>query len=323
MRQPLISIVGTTATGKTAVALELAQAAIAAKKYARVHLISADSRQVYSELAILSGADVPDDFTAASDPNFSFPFFQNQEKTIILHGVSMLAATDEWSVALFREFALKILRTALGANELVIIVGGTGLYHAHLMQLDPALMIPPDPIWRAEALTLSIESLHEVLKALDAKKLENLNHSDKNNPRRLQRAIEVARTTPIALPEWQVTTIASYTQQYFGLSISREALAERIQLRVQKRLEQKVLSEVTAYFLTYGELDLPSASTLGLKELWAYQQGEISREVALEKWTTAEVQYARRQAVWWKKQPGMHWLDSTLAAAQILESITE
>lgn len=323
MKQQLISIVGTTATGKTDLALSLAAALLASKKTQRVHLISADSRQVYAELPLLSGADIPEHFTRTTNTDFSFPFFENTDKTIVLHGVSMLRATDEWSVALFRDFALRILSEAVQKNEACILVGGTGLYHAHVLQTDPALMVPPDPTWRKEAVTLSVDALKEVLARLSPEKMQNMNQSDSNNPRRLQRAIEVARRKPSALPKWQLATIAAFEHRYLGIRISSDELQARITQRVQKRLDQGVLKEVEAYNAQFGTRDLPSSSTLGLYELTQVLRGELSLEAAIEKWSLAEFQYAKRQHVWWNKQKNVYWIDPTASISEVLDSITE
>lgn len=323
MKQQLLSIVGTTATGKSDFAFALAQALLETERSKRVHLISADSRQIYVELPILSGADIPDNFTQTSNTDYALPFFQNSEKNILLHGVSMLSATSEWSVALFRDFALRILNLALQRNEVCILVGGTGLYHEHVLQTDPALLVPPDPIWRNEAITLSVASLKELLATVAPQKLDAMNQSDSNNPRRLQRAIEVARATLTPLPQWQVDTIGAYEHAYVGLSVSTQELQQRILQRIQKRLKQGVLEEVQRYVTHFGGEDLQSSSTLGLSELAQHLRGDVQLDVAVERWLLAEFQYAKRQQVWWNKQKAVYWVKPTESPLEVMENITK
>ena len=99
----IISIVGATATGKTALALKVAEDLLANKKAQRVFLLSADSRQVYKGLENLTGADVPENFSLISDQNFSYDCFANSKKNIFLLGVSIVDVNEAWSVAHFKK----------------------------------------------------------------------------------------------------------------------------------------------------------------------------------------------------------------------------
>lgn len=325
MSQPLVSIVGTTATGKTDVAFELAELALSQGMYSEVHVLSADSRQVYGELPILSGADIPEQFMFAdSEEEFGYGYFHNQEKTIFLHGAGMLSVSDEWSVALFRELALRVLHHAVSTKALVIIVGGTGLYHDHVLQTDPSLLVPPDPEWRQEAVAMSVGALKELLVQVSATTFEAMNNSDRNNPRRLQRAIEVAKADPRTLPDWQTEVISQVDHQYVGISISDAELEERIGLRVQKRLDQGVLDEVRAVKKIENEHQGSNLfSTLGYSELSEHLEGKLTLEEAISRWSVAELQYAKRQHVWWKKQPQVVWFEQPVNTSSILARITE
>lgn len=325
MSQPLVSIVGTTATGKTDVAFELAELALNEGLFSEVHVLSADSRQVYRELPILSGADIPEQFVFTDlQEEFGYGYFHNQQKTIFLHGTGMLSANDEWSVALFRELALRVLQHAVNTNALVIIVGGTGLYHDHVLQTDPSLLVPPDPEWRQEAVDMSVGALKELLVQVSADTFEAMNNSDQNNPRRLQRAIEVAKADKRTLPEWQAEVISQIDHQYVGMSISDAELEERIGLRVQKRLEQGVLDEVRAVKkIEKKHQESNLFTTLGYPELSEHLEGKLTLEEAIARWSVAELQYAKRQQVWWKKQSQVVWFEQPVNTSSILARITE
>lgn len=322
MKHPLVSIVGTTATGKTDVAFALAEAVIISGKYPKVHIISADSRQVYRALPILSGADVPKDFVQKT-AEFLYPFFTNQDETILLHGIGMLDIKDEWSVAVFREFALEIMKYAYEQNHFIIVVGGAGLYHRHILQTDPELNVAPNVEWRGEAADLSVSELQSILLHQAPERLESMNNSDRNNSRRLQRAIEVARADVQPLPEWQFSVIAQTQHVIYGLSVSEAALAERIFDRIDKRLDEGVLNEVRALMSTIAGKDMQISSTLGLSQLIEHIRGRLSLAETIEQWSIAELQYAKRQLVWWKNQTAVQWLEHPVEGVAILESITK
>ena len=306
---PLVSIVGTTATGKTGLALAVAERLCALKHYAAVHLVSADSRQVYADLPLLTGADIPENFTPVPSGVGEHVCFAHPTQPLFLHGVSMLAATQEWSVALFREYVLSLLVSAREKNHAVLLVGGTGLYHAQVLTVDPESSVPPNPEWRAQAAVASVAELQELLQELSPKKYAALNNSDRHNSRRLQRAIEIAKANPGPLPAWQLELAAQYTQQFFGLTLPDDVLHQRIVQRVDTRIKQGVYAEVAEYLSKYS-LDTPAGSSLGLALIAEQLGGVLSEQEMRSAWITAELQYARRQRVWWKKQQDIVWLAS-------------
>ena len=318
MKHPLLSIIGTTATGKTSLALELANQVLADGLYSGVDLIPLDSRQVYANLPILSGADVPAGFIRTmSESEYPQPLYAKPESSIFLHGVSILNADEEWSVAQFQAFALQILAVSLQKNHLPILVGGTGLYHQQLFLDDPHLLIPPNDAWRAEAATLSLVELQTKLKLMNPEKYKALNNSDLHNPRRLQRAIEISLADVPVFPEWQRDVATEYQQQFVGLSLHLEILEQRIKDRIEKRLAQGVIDECTHFLENYTDTTL-AHSTLGLASLSSYIQGTTTSDQLKESWLLEELQYAKRQQVWWKKQSNILWYD-----AQQLEGIAE
>lgn len=323
-KAPLISLIGTTATGKTGSALAFARKIIDEKKYVGVDVISADSRQVFSDLAILSGADVPQGFEKQQSDAFLYPFFASDSaQTIRLHGLCMLSANEEWSVALFKQFALAIIAKSLAEHRLPILVGGTGLYHQHVTGLDPTLFVVPDSQWRKEAALLSVVELQQRLQELAPQKYAALNNSDKHNPRRLQRAIEIAQSPTPQIPGWQKSLLQKLEHHFIGITVSASELSERIKKRVEARIAAGVLEEVQA--LTQLGVDETQAvqSTLGLHEIQKYLAGESTKSELYEQWILAELQYAKRQETWWKKHPSVHWTYSAEEAVAMLLSFTK
>lgn len=296
-KYPVFSIVGTTAVGKTEFAFKAAEALLATKKHTGVDIISADSRQIYQGLEILSGADIPQGFEKQKDLSVSaFNFFEKD--SIRLFGISCVKPDEDWSVAQFQEYAQPLIEQAHEQQRAVIVVGGTGLYHEHLFNTDPTLQIPPNEELRAMAQTLSVKELQQLLEKVDAARLSQMNNSDRNNPRRLVRALEVAgvgmqNSAPVADPK--------YDQVYICLTVSLDFIIPKISLRIQKRLDAGVLDEVKSLKEKYGErLCEQVTTTLGFEQIEQLIDGAISEEQAIQDWSVAEKQYAQRQLTWWK-----------------------
>ncbi len=309
MKKIVISVVGPTASGKTSFALSLAEAAIAGG-YRGLALISADSRQVYIGLEVLSGADVPPEFAPAVSTDFSYPFFEHG--AISLHGISVVTSEQEWSLAHFKKLALPVIQDAWSNEVLPVLVGGTGLYHRHLFSSDPELAVPPDEGFRTAAESMTAEELQQVLSEEDSERLKKMNHSDLNNPRRLIRAIEISRALAIRSQEESGSNFQVPTPQqhhFVGLRLDLDIIKEKITRRVLDRLDAGVVSEVEQVFNCAEGQKQPSFSALGFKEVLALSQGQITKDECLEHWSRREFSYAKRQFTWWKKDDQIKWFD--------------
>ena len=151
----VISVFGPTAVGKTAYALALPETrSIASLHYTGFDIISADSRQIYQDIKIISGADIPTHLPANTK----------------IHGIGILQANEDWSVAHFVKFAREIIADSLKNNRLPIIVGGTGLYHQQLFAPAPTLQIKPNAKLRASLNKLSLEKLQDKLEEINPQK---------------------------------------------------------------------------------------------------------------------------------------------------------
>jgi tRNA dimethylallyltransferase len=318
--QKILSIVGPTATGKTELALQLTKLI---PKLQKVDLVSADSRQVYKKMEIGTGADIPKTFEVQNDPHFSYPFHQDQN--IRFHGISIIEPNQDWSLAHFCQFAERIFKQAEQDQSLPVVVGGTGLYLHRLFSSDPQLYVQPDPAIRQQAPNLSLEQLQEWLQKMNPEKFQAMNDSDRQNPRRLVRSIELSQqgtrnidaqkeasdnkedkdnnsipTEPIRCDHFTI-----------GLIDSIENITARINDRIEERLTHGMIEEVTFLISHYSleEWKLPAFSATGYPEVRDYIQEKISYPEMKQLWLRREVQYAKRQLTWWKKHGQVEWID--------------
>lgn len=326
--QNIISVLGTTASGKTSFALDLAQNILEkpellsapiiehlpenllTKKFQGVDIISADSRQVYSDLSIISGADVPEEMTSQENLTFEFPYFESQNGSIRLHGVSVLNKSEDWSVSHFKNFAISVITQSWSSNRLPIIVGGSGLYHRQLYSTDPNLYVPPNEFVRKKAQKLSVTELQEWLQSVDSQRLKQMNNSDIQNPRRLVRAIEIAIGRPHAEGIINLPQKDTFQVTQFGLTLPLQVLEKRITQRVLQRVKSGAIQEAMK-LQTYCASDShPICKTLGLSDIFSHLNGQLSIDECVSDWSLHEYQYAKRQLTWFQKNKGIIWLDS-------------
>ncbi len=295
----IISIVGTTASGKTALALEIATANLHASRYQQVQLLSADSRQVYRGLEILTGADIPAGWTKQQSASLNRPCFHSPDGRLTLHGVSLIEPHQDWSVAHFVALYQQ-LRKQLNSDQQLIIVGGSGTYQKQLQGEFASLHVPPDPQLRSQLEQLSVSQLQQQLQTLSPARFRAMNNSDAHNPRRLVRAIEVERGGALAEPAPPPTTPVPTIR----LAPPTD-LAAKIEQRVRDRLPG-ALREIQA-LLTKYQLDpkqLPSWQSLsgtGIKPLLALLAGELDQTQCVAAWTKEELAYAKRQQLYLNK----------------------
>lgn len=313
-KQNIISIVGTTATGKTDLALKIAAELL--RNFSAVDIISADSRQVYQEIEITSGADVPEGFFLDKSSKHQFPFFTDKSRKIRMHGISIIKPVDEWSISHFQDFARKIITESRKNDNFVILVGGTGLYHQYLFDFSSNFSIPPNQVLRQKIEKLSVAELQDILRSIDTSKLNAMNNSDLNNSRRLIRAIETTTflkkklNSPLQNSEEFDEKILT-----FGMIADLETLEDIIKSRVKKRLEQGALQEVKNLMKKYPEVNssfasYPITSTLGFQEMKDLLDKKIDFPTCINVWALKEFQYAKRQITWWKKKENITYLKS-------------
>ena len=271
-------VAGPTASGKSALALELAERF-------RGTIINADAMQVYRELRVLTARPTPED--EARIPH-------------VLYGVR--PATETGSVAWWRDAALAEMNRARAAGRVPILTGGSGLYFAALT--EGLADIPcPAPEARTEARTLLKQigpaALHARLAEADPATAGRLRPTDSQ---RIARAWEVWRGTGIGLAAWQASTPRPAPWRFAAIMLDppRDQLRAAIAARLEAMLEAGVLDEVRALLPLNLDPALPAMRAHGVPELSAHLHGELTFQEAIDRIRLVTGQYTKRQATWFR-----------------------
>lgn len=304
----LLIICGPTATGKTSLGIKLAE------KF-NSEIISADSRQVYKGMDIGTGKDLPVNLKSQTSNlkwnKINVPHYKINE--VVIWGYDLVEPDEEFSVALFTEFSQVVLKDLWKRKTLPIAIGGTGLYLKALTETIPTLAIPINRKLRFNLNNISINKLQNRLKSINLQRFNKMNQSDKNNSRRLIRAIEVEsyeREKKINKKMKKRIFKEPSSILWIGLKSNKEILFERISNRVDNRIKQGAEKEVQNLLkLGYG-FNLPSMSALGYKQWEDYFEKKSTINRISEKWKQDERNYAKRQITWFKKNKEINWFDA-------------
>lgn len=298
MNKYLITVIGATAIGKTALSIKLAQ-------HFNSEIISSDSRQFYKEMTI--GTAVPSTEELEAVPHH---FIQNR------------SIFDDYSVGQFEKDAVIKLQELFAENNTVVMVGGSGLYtNAVIEGLDYFPEINPEI--RIQ-LNQQIENgelaiLQKKLKKLDIK---SYNTIEIDNPHRLIRALEICIGTgkPYATFKNKPKEKRTFIPIKIGLTADRELMYSRINKRVDLMLQEGLLEEAKNL---YKYKDLNALQTVGYRELFAYFDGNCSFEYAVEEIKKNTRRFAKRQVTWNKKDTAIHWFDFKEDSLEIIKKIEE
>jgi tRNA dimethylallyltransferase len=279
-------IAGPTASGKSALALWLAQQTDG-------EIVNADALQLYADLRVLSARPSPEDEAAAPH-----------------HLFGVADAADGWSVGRWAREALPVLDAIAARGRPAIVVGGTGLYFRALTQGIADVPEVPQAIAH-ELVKLGEPALREQLRAVDAAAEVRIFPGDLQ---RLTRALAVAQTTGRALSDWQAEThplLAPRSWRGVVLEPPRAALYDRCDARLAAMMEAGGLDEVRTLMARGLSPDLPALKAVGLRELAAYLAGEAALPAALAEAQQATRRFAKRQLTWFRNQtPGWPRIDA-------------
>lgn len=286
MKSPtLIVIAGPTAIGKTAAAIQLAQ-------HFNTVILSADSRQFFKEMSIGTAKPTAEELAAA--PHYF----------IDSHSI-----TEPFSVGDFEKQGMELLDELFKAHDIIIIVGGSGLYikaicegFDHIPDADEGVREKLN----AELEEKGLAHLQEKLKQVDP---DYYNEVDINNPQRVIRALEVFESTGKPFSSYRVanTNTRPFNIIKIALDMPREQLYNRINQRVDVMLEQGLLDEVKS-LLPYRHLN--ALNTVGYSEVFDYLDGKVDLDTAIDKIKQNTRRFAKRQLTWFRKDKDFHWFEA-------------
>lgn len=284
---PLLAIVGPTAVGKTAISLQLAAALDG-------EIVSADSRQIYR------GLDIGTDKVSPS-----------QQAQIPHHLLDVVDPDQVLTLAQYQRAAYAAIDDIHRRGRLPLLVGGTGLYVAAVLEGLGIPEVPPDAALRAElestAAQLGAPALHARLTALDPVAASRI---DARNVRRVIRALEVCLVTGQPISELQAATPPPYHIVRVGLTRPRPALYARIDQRVDEMMAQGLLAETQGLLAAGLSPQLPALTGLGYRQMIQHLQGELSYEAAVAAIKQQTRRFVRQQYTWFRlNDPRIAWLD--------------
>lgn len=288
-KKNVIAIVGPTASGKTALAVEIA-------KHIDTEIISADSRQIFKEFDI-----------ATAKPT------TEETQGIKHHLIDVVNPDEEFTVADFADRASKIMENLFEQGKTPIVAGGTGLYFRILLENYDMPRVAPNKKLREELHKIEqeqgAEALYNMLKELDPVLAQKMHP---NNTVKIIRALEVCKTLNIPMSQAQKKKTPLYDIKWLGLGHlngkDRQMLYDRTDKRVDVMLEKGLEKEAHSLYEKYGKIS-SLMNTIGYQEFIEYFEGNITFDEAVNKIKQNTRRYAKRQLTWFRPNKEIEWLD--------------
>lgn len=279
-KNKIIAIVGATASGKTAYSIELA-------KKVNGEIISADSRLVYKGFDI--GTAKPTIEERAGIPH---------------HLIDIVEPEADFSVGLWAKEAEKCIEEIISRGHTPILVGGTGLYFRILLENYDLPKVEPNYVLRRELETYSFNELKSRLSSIDSETAEKI---EKNDKKKIIRAIEIVETLNLPMREARgVKEESPYEIDWIGRNFPREELYERINKRVDLMVADGLVEETKSLLKKHGRI--PNlVDTIGYKEIIDFLDGKLDLKHACDILKQNTRRYAKRQLTWFRKNPDIMW----------------
>lgn len=286
----LIVILGPTATGKTGLATKLA------KKF-NGEIISADSRQIYKEMAI-----------GTAQPT------KKEMKNVPHYLIDIISPNENFNVALYKKKVLKIIKNIQKKDKVPFLVGGTGLYIQAIVDNILYPKVVQQKRLRKKLEVKDKKELFQIYKKLDPKGAQFI---DKENKRRLIRAIEVCKITKKPFWDQRGKGKPLFNNLQIGIRLPKKELEKKISKRIEKMFKLGLEKEVKKLIKKYGWIS--SFQTIGYQEWNDYFKGKIEKKVVKENIKFHTLQFAKRQMTWFKRDERILWIKNYQKAAKLVK----
>ncbi|MDA3802925.1 MAG: tRNA (adenosine(37)-N6)-dimethylallyltransferase MiaA [Patescibacteria group bacterium] len=297
-KEKVVVILGATATGKTGLGVKLAN------KY-DAEIISADSRQVFKGMDIGSGKDLAE--------------FVVDGKEIKHHLIDVVLPMEDFNISKYQKLAFKAISKVLKKEKLPIIVGGSGLYLQTVIDNYNLAKTATNIKRRNELEKIPKEDLFERIKILKENFALNLNNSDKNNPRRLARYLEILESGESVNQKKE----SKYDYILLGLEYPDDLMKERIEYRLLQRLEEGMTEEVKNLLDSGVTSKRLKSFGLEYRYITKHLEGEYNYLEMVEKLNTAIYRFSKRQKTWFKRleKQGkeIHWIKNQKEAEKLID----
>jgi tRNA dimethylallyltransferase len=309
----LIVVLGPTASGKTKMSIKLA-------KEFNGEIVSADSRQIYKEMDIGTAKPFQSQKSKLKSQKYKSKSKNNKCRPLIINNIphyliDVIYPDQEFNVAIYKKLAIKIIKDIQKRKKLPFLVGGTGLYISAIVDNLKFPGVKPDKKLRKKLEKKSAKELFQIYQKLDPK---GANLIEKENKRRLIRAIEVCKITNKPFSQLRKKGKPLFDILQIGIDLPKDILRKRIKRRVEEMIKLGLEEEAKKLIKKYS-WDLPSLQTIGYQEWKDYFEGKVSLKEVKEKIFYHTWQYARRQMTWFKRDKRIHWIKNQKEAEKLIE----
>lgn len=290
-KSPLVAIVGPTASGKSEIAIELAEEF-------NGEIVSADSRQVYRGMDIGTGKVLPE-----------------QQGRIPHYLLDVVEPNDTYTVAQFQQAAVEQIKDIQERGRLPFLAGGTGLYVQAVVDNLKIPAVPPQPKLRAALAKLPLADLVKRLKAVEPVDYATI---DLKNRRRVERAIEISESGGVPIREMRKRGAELFDTLLIGIVRPSGELETRIGQRLKERVKRGMVEEVKRLHergVTWEKLE---SFGLEYRRIAEYLQGKLTYEEAMQQLGQDIIKFSKRQMTWFKRDQRIHWVESNDEAQQLV-----